>query len=193
MNLPNQLTVARFFLTILFVIALSSAWPFCYTAGLILFIAAGITDYFDGEIARRRNLITDFGKLMDPLADKIMIASAFICLVPLKAIPAWAAVVIISREFLITGLRLLAASKGIILPSEKLGKHKTAWQIITVIYFLLLLSLMEFDKAGLLNELFWWAHAWLIGGSILTYLAVALTLYSGGGYCWKNRSLISWE
>jgi CDP-diacylglycerol--glycerol-3-phosphate 3-phosphatidyltransferase len=193
MNLPNQLTIARFFLTILFVVALSSEWHFRFTAGLLLFIAAGVTDYLDGEIARRRNLVTDFGKLMDPLADKIMISAAFICLVPLQAIPAWAAIVIISREFLITGLRLLAASKGIVLPSERLGKHKTVWQIITVIFFLLLLSLWELELADRIHELFWWAHAWKWGGNFLTYLAVALTLYSGGGYCWKNRSLISWK
>ena len=193
MNLPNQLTVARFFLTILFVVALSSEWHLRYSAGLLLFIAAGVTDYLDGEIARKMNLITDFGKLMDPLADKIMISAAFICLVPLGAIPAWAAIVIISREFLITGLRLLAASKGRVLPSERLGKHKTAWQIITVIYFLLLLSLKEFELVGIIHGILWWAHAWYYGGSALMYLAVALTLYSGGGYCWKNRSLVSWE
>jgi len=193
MNLPNQLTVARFFFTILFVIALSSEWPFCHLVGLIVFIAAGITDYLDGSIARRRNLITDFGKLMDPLADKIMIAAAFICLIPLYAIQPWVAIVVISREFLITGLRLIAASKSIILPAEKLGKHKTAWQITTVIYFLLLLSISEFDKAGMLNELFWWAWAYKVGGAIITYITVALTLYSGGKYFWKNRTLISWE
>ena len=193
MNLPNQLTVARFFLTILFVAALSSEWQFRYSAGLVLFVAAGVTDYLDGEIARRRNLVTDFGKLMDPLADKIMIAAAFICLVPLDAIPAWAAIVIISREFLITGLRLLAASKGIVLPAERLGKHKTAWQITTVIYFLLLLALMEFERADIIHGILWWAHAWRYGGGFLTYLAVALTLYSGSGYCWKHRALISWD
>ena len=192
MNLPNQLTVARFFLTILFVVALSSEWHLRYSAGLLLFIAAGVTDYLDGEIARKMNLITDFGKLMDPLADKIMISAAFICLVPF-AIPAWAAIVIISREFLITGLRLLAASKGRILPSDRLGKHKTAWQIITVIFFLLLLSLKELELVGIIHGILWWAHAWYYGGSALMYLAVALTLYSGGGYCWKNRSLVSWE
>ena len=139
MNLPNQLTVGRFFLTLLFVAALSSSWAWAYTAGLVLFSLASITDYADGEIARRYNLVTDFGKLMDPLVDKIMMAAAFICLVPLGAFPPWVAIIIISREFLITGLRMLAASKGVLLPAENLGKHKTIWQIITVLYFLLLL------------------------------------------------------
>ena len=192
MNLPNQLTVARFFLTIVFVAALSSEWRFGYTVGLVVFIAAGVTDYFDGAIARQRNLVTDFGKLMDPLADKIMIAAAFICLVPLHAFPAWAAIVIISREFLITGLRLLAASKGVVLPSERLGKHKTAWQIVTVIYFLLLLALAEGEVAGVIPPawLTLWPRAWLYGHALVA-LTLALTLYSGFGYLWKHRALIA--
>ena len=136
--------------------------------------------------------MTDFGKLMDPLADKIMIAAAFICLVPLHALPAWAAIVIISREFLITGLRLLAASKGVVLPSERLGKHKTAWQIVTVIYFLLLLALAEGEVAGVIPPawLTLWPRAWLYGHALVA-LTLALTLYSGFGYLWKHRALIA--
>jgi CDP-diacylglycerol--glycerol-3-phosphate 3-phosphatidyltransferase len=204
MNLPNRLTISRFYLTAGFVASMTLAWrddtewgpmPFSwawgYSAGLVLFLAAAITDYFDGEIARRRNLVSDFGKLMDPVADKVLMAAAFICLIPEHAIPAWAAIVIISREFLITGLRLLAASKGVVLPSEKLGKHKTAWQMVTVIYFLVLLSLYEFHRAGVIVGLFWWAHAWRYGGIALIALSLALTLYSGLGYLWKNRSLIA--
>lgn len=191
MNLPNQLTVARFFITILFVAALSSQWAFAHTAGLVLFIAASVTDYLDGEIARRQNLVTDFGKLMDPLADKIMMAAAFILLVPQGAFPAWVAIVIISREFLITGLRLLAASKGVVLPAEKLGKHKTVWQIVAVLYFLLLLSLAEMQSAGWFFVGTVWADAWKIGGPILVIVVLVLTLYSGLGYFWKNRTLIS--
>jgi len=206
MNLPNRLTIARLFLTAGFVASMTLAWrekppdaaswpPFFswvwgYTGGLVLFVAASITDYFDGEIARRRNLVTDFGKLMDPLADKVLMAAAFICLIPVHAIPAWAAIVIISREFLITGLRLLAASKGHVLPADNLGKHKTAWQMVTVIYFLLLLALWEFERAGIIHGLFWWFHAWHYGGIALVVLALGLTLYSGGGYLWKNRALL---
>lgn len=204
MNLPNRLTVSRLFLTAGFVAsmtlgwrgeptwgAISLSWGWGYSAGLALFVAAAVTDYFDGEIARSRKLVTDFGKLMDPVADKVLMASAFICLIPEHAIPAWVVIVIISREFLITGLRLLAASKGVVLPSEKLGKHKTAWQMVTVIYFLVLLSLSEFSRAGLLDGLFWWAHAWHYGGIALIVLSLVLTLYSGIGYLWKNRALIS--
>lgn len=191
MNLPNQLTVARFFLTLVFVAALSSQWAFASTAGLLLFIAASLTDYFDGAIARRRNLVTDFGKLMDPLVDKIMMAAAFILLVPYHALPAWVAITMISREFLITGLRLLAASKGIVLPSEKLGKHKTIWQIVTVLYFLLLLSLAEMEQVGWFFIGSPWADAWKIGGPILIAVALVLTVYSGAGYFWRNWKLIS--
>jgi CDP-diacylglycerol---glycerol-3-phosphate 3-phosphatidyltransferase len=193
MNLPNQLTVARFFLTIVFVAALSFEWAWHFTVGLVVFIAAGITDYLDGAIARRRNLVTDFGKLMDPLADKIMIAAAFICLVPLHAIPAWAAVVIISREFLITGLRLLAAGKGVVLSSERLGKHKTAWQIVMVIYFLLLLVLKEWELAGRVPAILLtpFPQAWVYGGRTLLCVTLGLTLYSGIRYLWKHRALIA--
>ena len=211
MNLPNRLTVARLYITAGFVAAMTMAWHWKsppdpgwtpllfwnwgwgwgYTAGLVLFTAASITDYFDGAIARRRNLVTDFGKLMDPVADKVLMAAAFICLIPEHAIPAWAAIVIISREFLITGLRLLALSKGVILPADRMGKHKTLWQMVTVIYFLLLLSLSEFERAGLISGLFWWFHAWRYGGAVLIGAALFLTLYSACGYLWKNRALFA--
>ena len=191
MNLPNRLTASRFVLTVLFVAALSSEWRFAHSLGLLIFILAGITDYLDGAIARRRNLVTDFGKLMDPLADKIMMASAFILLVPLGAFPAWVAIVIISREFAITGLRLLAASKGVVLPSERMGKHKTVWQIVTVCFFLLLLAIKELADAGFGQSGMWWWMAWQFVGGGLIAVVLVLTLYSGVGYLWKNRALIS--
>lgn len=190
MNLPNQLTVSRFFLTAAFVAALASDWQWSHTAALLLFGAGSLTDYLDGEIARRRNLITDFGKLMDPLADKVMMASAFICLIPMHAFPAWVAIIIIAREFLITGLRLLATNKGIVLPAERMGKHKTIWQIVTVLYFLLLLAVAEVERAGWISVGYWWPLAWKWGGGLLIAWATVLTLYSGLGYLWKNRRLI---
>ncbi|MDD5350229.1 MAG: CDP-diacylglycerol--glycerol-3-phosphate 3-phosphatidyltransferase [Chthoniobacteraceae bacterium] len=186
MNLPNRLTVARFFLTLGFVAALSVPWRFGNTVALALFIVGSVTDYADGYIARRRGLVTDFGKLMDPLVDKIMITGAFICLTP--DIPAWAVVVIISREFLITGLRLLAASKGTVLPAEALGKHKTGWQIATVIFFLLIPALREFNGLGVPSALLDQVQARL--GNPLIGVALGLTLYSGIGYLWKNRELL---
>jgi CDP-diacylglycerol--glycerol-3-phosphate 3-phosphatidyltransferase len=189
MNLPNRLTVARFFITVAFVVCLSAAIPFGHTLALVLFIVGSVTDYADGYIARRYNLITDFGKLMDPLVDKIMISGAFICLVPGNIIPAWAAVVIISREFLITGLRLLAASKGAVLPAESIGKHKTGWQIATIIFFLLVLSIQEFNGFGIPEHFL--SGALSYGGNSLIAIALTLTLYSGIGYLWKNRELLT--
>ena len=185
MNLPNTLTLARLGVTVFFVASLSLVYPFHQTVALLLFLAATLTDYLDGVIARKWNLITDFGKLMDPLADKVLTASAFICLIPFGALPAWAVIIIISREFLITGLRLLASSKNIILPAEKLGKHKTTWQMTTIIYFLLLLALREWTGGHTSLEAAWSAGRWLVG------ITVLLTVYSGLAYLYKNRALIS--
>jgi CDP-diacylglycerol--glycerol-3-phosphate 3-phosphatidyltransferase len=190
MNLANRLTVSRFFLSLGFVLALSVDLPFRFTIALVIFLVAGLTDYADGEIARRFHMETDFGRLMDPLVDKIMMAAAFICLVPLGAIPAWAATVIVSREFLITGLRLLAASKGRVLSAEKLGKHKTAWQIITAIFFLLMLSVRELARLTAASSALLYHRIWYWGGASLLLVTVALTLVSGAGYLWKNRAVI---
>src|ERR1700745_4088291 len=140
MNWANRLTLSRLALTVLFVALLSSSWHYARTAALVIFLIAGLSDFLDGEIARRYGSVTNFGKLMDPLVDKIMMAAAFISLVPLRAIPAWAATAVVARDFLITGLRLMASAKGRVLPAERLGKHKTSWQIVTVIFFLCLMS-----------------------------------------------------
>ena len=188
MNWANRLTVARLFLTLLFVAALSCEFPYSRTGALILFIVASVTDWVDGYIARNYGMITDFGKLMDPLVDKIMMAAAFICLVPLEAFPAWVVVIIISREFLITGLRLLALSNGQVLAAESLGKHKTAWQIVTVVFYLVLLSLAEWIST--FQGSVWWAFAWSRVGTAVLAIAVILTLWSGLGYVWKNRAII---
>ena len=188
MNWANRLTLSRLGLTILFVLALNSEWTFGHTTALVLFIVAGITDYVDGEIARRYQSITNFGKLMDPLVDKIMIAAAFISLVPLRAIPAWVATIVVARDFLVTGLRLLASSKGEVLPAESLGKHKTSWQIATVIFFLALLSVRELHYAAASTA--WWERAWTHGGNALVWITVGLTLYSALGYAWRHRAVV---
>jgi len=188
MNWANRLTLGRFALTVLFVLSLSSAWVYGRTIALVLFLLAGITDYLDGEIARRYGIVTKFGKLMDPLVDKVMIAAAFICLVPIGAVPAWVATIVVARDFLITGLRLLAASEGTILPAEKLGKHKTSWQIATAVFFLLLLSARELRPAA--PEESWWQNAWHYGGDALLWITIGLTIYSGLGYLWRHRGLI---
>src|SRR5438045_8855109 len=140
MNWANRLTLSRLLLTVVFVLALNSSWQYGRTLALFVFLLAGVSDFVDGEIARRYGFVTNFGKLMDPLVDKIMMAAAFISLVPMQAIPAWAATTVVGREFLITGLRLMASARGQVLPAERLGKHKTSWQIITVIFFLGLLA-----------------------------------------------------
>jgi CDP-diacylglycerol--glycerol-3-phosphate 3-phosphatidyltransferase len=189
MNWANRITLSRLALTVLFVVTLNSSWQYARTAALVIFLIAGVTDFIDGEIARRYGIITNFGKLMDPLVDKIMMAAAFISLVPLKAVPAWAATTVVARDFLITGLRLMASSKGRILPAERLGKQKTSWQIITIIFFLALLSLPELRLAS--ENSTWWVRAWSEAGPLLVWITVALTIYSALGFTWRNRGLIA--
>jgi CDP-diacylglycerol--glycerol-3-phosphate 3-phosphatidyltransferase len=189
MNWANRITLSRLALTVLFVVSLNSSWQYARTTALVIFLIAGLTDFIDGEIARRYGIITNFGKLMDPLVDKIMLAAAFISLVPLKAVPAWAATTIVARDFLITGLRLMASAKGRILPAESLGKQKTSWQVITVLFFLGLFSASElrFTNEGSV----WWLRAWNQAGPILVWITVTLTLYSGLAYAWRHRELIA--
>jgi CDP-diacylglycerol--glycerol-3-phosphate 3-phosphatidyltransferase len=189
MNWANRLTISRLILTVLFVAMLNCAWPYARTAALIIFLIAGVTDFVDGEIARRCGIVTNFGKLMDPLVDKIMMAAAFISLVPMGAIPAWAATTVVGREFLITGLRLMASARGQVLPSERLGKHKTSWQIITVIFFLGLLAAAELHYGD--GQSVWWYRAWYQAGPVLVWITVALTLYSGLRYAWRHRDVIA--
>src|SRR5437660_2932874 len=176
MNWANRLTLSRLALTIFFVAALNSSWEYGRTAALLIFLIAGLTDFVDGEIARRYGVITNFGKLMDPLVDKIMMAAAFISLVPLKAVPAWAATAVVARDFLITGLRLMASAKGRILPAERLGKQKTSWQIITIIFFLALLSIAKLQYAN--ERSTWWVRAWNQAEPVLVWDTGAATFSS---------------
>jgi CDP-diacylglycerol--glycerol-3-phosphate 3-phosphatidyltransferase len=189
MNWANRLTLSRLALTVLFVLLLSSSWHYARTGALVIFLIAGLTDFIDGEIARRYGVITNFGKLMDPLVDKIMVAAAFISLVPLKAVPAWAATTVVARDFLITGLRMMASAKGRILPAESLGKQKTSWQIVTIVFFLALLSVAELQYANATST--WWLRAWDQAGPVLVWVTVALTLYSGVAYAWRHRELLA--
>src|SRR6476660_1907466 len=154
MNLPNKLTLSRFVLTVAFLIVMFSQIRFHETIALILFSAAGISDFLDGQIARRRKLITNFGILMDPLADKIMVCSPFISFVDLKWIPSWMVVIIVARELAITGLRLLAASKNLVLAAEGFGKHKTISQIVAIIALLVVASYPQWGKLG--DAIFGW-------------------------------------
>ena len=193
MNLPNKLTVSRFGLTVLFLWAKFSSFAYHDSLALLFFCLAGVTDFLDGRLARARGLITNFGVLMDPLADKIMTCSAFIAFVestrlnpqaPVK-VGAWMVVVIVARELAITGLRLLAASKNIVLAAERWGKHKTISQIITLIALLVVDASREWPDS--LKHLFtpWTpALAWL-----MLWVTVVLTTMSGAIYLWRNRQL----
>jgi CDP-diacylglycerol--glycerol-3-phosphate 3-phosphatidyltransferase len=195
MNLPNKLTVSRFVLTAFFLCALFFPWPnpLRYTLALVFFCAAGVTDFLDGRIARARGLITNFGILMDPLADKIMTCSAFIAFVesthlnpdaPVK-VAAWMVIVIVARELAITGLRLLAASKGVVLAAEGFGKHKTISQIIAIIALLVTDAKNEWPMS-LQNLL----HGWSVPFTeIALWLTVVLTAASGLIYLWRNREI----
>ena len=190
MNLPNKLTVSRLILTAIFLLAMFVEFPFHITAALVLFVAASLTDLFDGIIARRRNLVTDFGKLMDPLADKVLICSAFIAFIELEWMPAWMVIVIVARELAITGLRLLAASKNIVLAAERQGKNKTISQITAAIALLVTHS---HDDWGIVGQLFAFeiaGHAWAWWvAEISKWVAVVLTALSGFLYLWKNREV----
>src|SRR4026209_1180605 len=152
MNLPNKLTVSRFVLTAAFLVAFfTERLPFNETWALVFFCLGGITDFLDGEIARRGEVITNFGILMDPRADKILVCSAFIAFVEFRLVEAWMVVIIVGREMAITGLRWLAASKNQVLAAESLGKHTTISQITTIISILVLVAHTEW---GLFGKLF---------------------------------------
>jgi len=190
-NLPNQLTLGRFVLTLLFLGVVFLPFSGHETLALVLFSAAGITDYLDGRIARERNLITRFGTLMDPLADKILTCSAFIAFVGQGLVPAWIAVIIVARELAITGLRLLAASNQVVLAAECYGKHKTISQIVTIILLLVWLAAPGWGRFG--DALMGLS---ITGRSVLQmavvgsqYITVLFTLYSGAVYLWRNRAL----
>lgn len=192
MNLPNQLTVARLFLSFLFVALLSiESDGYWSTAALAVFVVAAITDFLDGHIARKNQLITNFGKLMDPLADKVLMCAGFVLLTRLELIPAWIVVAILSREFLVTGLRLLASAEGVVLAAENLGKYKTTVQIVTIVYFLLFLATSE-PLLAVLGPVF---DVRVLGigvlGQVLIWASLVLTLWSGINYTWKNRKLLA--
>ena len=176
MNLPNKLTVLRVILIPFFVASLlmygGSVRMFRYVAAGI-FIVASLTDMLDGKIARKYNLVTNFGKFMDPLADKLLVCSALICLVELRQLPAWMVIIIVSREFIISGFRLVAAERGIVIAASFWGKFKTTFQMIAVV-------LLIFDFSAL--EIVTLACTWI---------ALALTLISLVDYIGKNHKILT--
>ena len=188
LNLPNQLTVLRLGMCGLLIISMSIAWPYSAAAAFFIFALAGLTDWVDGYIARSRNLVTDLGKLLDPLADKVLVLGTLIALAvePHHTAPMWMVVVILAREFLISGLRQIAAAKQRILAAEKIGKHKTISQIVAVLVSLGWLSLGEFGLQGT-----WPARLLFTLQLPLYWIALLITIVSGVIYFAKNASIVS--
>ena len=169
MNLPNKLTVLRVCLIPFFVVMLllngGENQTYRYIAAAI-FIVASLTDMLDGKIARKYNLVTNFGKFMDPLADKLLVCSALICLVDLKQLPAWMVIVIISREFIISGFRLVASDNGIVIAASYWGKFKTTFQMISVI-----LLIVRIPALTVLTQICVWTALVLTVISLVDYIA----------------------
>ena len=193
MNVPNQLTIGRLFLTALFVAVMSipdqllksvHLLDYRITIATLFFLIASLTDFLDGYIARKLNLVTDFGKLMDPLVDKILTSAVFIILSKEDMIPAWITITIISREFLVTGLRLLASNQGKVLSADSLGKWKTTSQIIVASYFLTILGSNEpiLKYLEFINQPMF--------GDLLIIICTTITIVSGWSYLSKNRELV---
>jgi CDP-diacylglycerol--glycerol-3-phosphate 3-phosphatidyltransferase len=190
MNVPNKLTVSRFALTVVLLAVMFSQFRFFETVALLVFSLASLTDYFDGKIARRDNLITNFGILMDPLADKILVCSVFIAFVDLRWMEAWMVVIIVARELAITGLRLLAASRNLVLAAEGYGKHKTVSQIAAIIAIFLYHSYQQVGPVGMIFGFQIAGRPWIAWFMPLSvWVAVLLTLFSGALYLWRNRQL----
>ncbi|HWB06904.1 MAG TPA: CDP-diacylglycerol--glycerol-3-phosphate 3-phosphatidyltransferase [Verrucomicrobiales bacterium] len=195
MNLPNKLTIARLGLTVLFVIAAYSGLPWGFTAATLLFGVAAFTDFLDGRIARQRGMVTSFGKLMDPLADKVLMAAAFVVLMDLyrdgTTMPAWLVITVLAREFLVTGLRLVASSRGTVLAADWLGKQKTTWQIVFASYLLVMNAAFREPVMAWIKPLF---DAPAVGRQVMVPLLLTITLvitvWSGAAYVWKNRRLV---
>jgi CDP-diacylglycerol--glycerol-3-phosphate 3-phosphatidyltransferase len=186
LNLPNQLTVLRLGMCGLLLISMSFTWPYAATTAFFIFTLASLTDWLDGAIARSQNLVTDLGKLLDPLADKILITAALVALVERHVAPMWMVVLIIAREFLITGLRIIAAHKQKILAAERIGKHKTISQIVAILVSLAYLSLGEF---GLQHTLL--ARFLAVSQIWFYWIALIITVLSGAIYFWKNASIVN--
>jgi CDP-diacylglycerol--glycerol-3-phosphate 3-phosphatidyltransferase len=199
-NVPTQLTLLRLFLVPFFLFFTIYDNLYTRIAALIIFIAASITDLYDGKLARERGEVTTLGIFLDPLADKFLISSAFISFVQLPEIyvPAWMVILIIGREFLITGLRALAASKGRILPAQPAGKFKTTSQIVAIIAILLILCANSFIErwggfpSNTSSENFWAAIGWILRGGAywLTFLTTILTILSGYFYMRDHIDLL---
>lgn len=187
-NLPNKITVSRVLLIPIFmifmlidfgfgnVVVASTEMKMEHLIGGVIFIFASITDWLDGYIARKYDLVTNMGKFLDPLADKLLVSAAFIILVELGTAPSWIVIIIISREFAVTGLRLILAGGGEVVAANQLGKIKTVAQIVAIVS--LLLNNIYFESIG------------FPFGMIMLYIALIFTVWSGVDYFYKNRKIL---
>lgn len=175
MNTPNKLTLMRTLMVPIFVLCMYLDFNNSRIIATLIFAIASFTDFLDGYLARRDNLVTNFGKFADPLADKILVCSAMIMLVGTGEMPAWAVIIIIAREFTITGFRIIAASENITIAASPLGKFKTVTQLISNI--LLLTGIEKFRPLGM----------------GIFYLAVVFTVISGADYLIKNKKVLDLE
>jgi len=190
MNIANKLTMLRIVLTFVFMGFLFAHGLLAKVLSLVVFIIAALSDFFDGMIAHKKNMVTDFGRLMDPIADKILVLAAFAAFVQMQLIEAWMFVIIVSREILITSLRLFALNKGKVLSAAKAGKHKTVSQMAVIF------SILGFivSKEVMLTYFTWnpdWEKIFRQGIYFLMLVTVGLTLYSGLSYLWENRKIIA--
>ena len=192
MNLANKLTVIRIFLVPIFLIFIAvQGIPYGTFIATFIFILASLTDKLDGYIARSRNQITNFGKFMDPIADKLLVTSALISLVELQMVPSWAAIVIIAREFAVSGLRTIAASEGKVIAASWWGKIKTVIQIIAIVLLLLQFNITTssyltnlVESSSVWNWFFMNVPSWMLN------ISVVITLISGWDYFRKNKHTI---
>lgn len=185
MNLPNKLTVLRICLVPFFVFfLLIESIPYRYVFAFVIFAFASYTDHLDGKIARKRNLITNFGKLMDPLADKIMVMAALICFVKLDLAWAWCVIIIMFREFAVTSIRMIAVEQGEVIPANNWGKAKTISQIVAIISILVFQSVISlFSVPEMIETVF------LYAGHAMVVIATMLTLISGIIYAKDSASI----
>lgn len=195
MNLPNAITLSRLILTAAFIIFLAWNSTWTHLTALILFILAAVSDFVDGWLARKMNLVTPLGKLLDPLADKILVCSAFVFLTAEGICPVWITALIIGREFLVTGLRQIAIEAGQVLAADNLGKWKTTFQLIYLIAGLIWLTFETMTQVPPSLKFFHTltTPAWSDGGKLLPItlgIAVALTVISGWNYLWSSRYLL---
>lgn len=193
MNLPNKLTVGRIVLVPFFVAALLIDFPCNYIVALLLFIVASITDMLDGKIARKRNLVTDFGKFADPLADKILVLSAFLCFVQLGLCDCVSVILVLFREFSVTSVRLIAASKGEVVAANIWGKIKTVTQMIAIILILVLQAVLQLCGMGIFGAV---DIQMLLGiftaiGIGAIWISNIFTVLSGAVYFVQNKKFIS--